>query len=513
MILFVCTLVASLCLWQRRNIHQLARIDTSGSGGCGLSEQLTANPLQSSALAELRRSSSASTKAAAVAQRSTDVYTLLRIVYQPVRIIVGYVQVVTQIGPVLDLQLPEGILKLVKMLNFIDLQQIFALDCLSGGWFDFYSKWLTWVFVVPATLLAVVGLRYCYERRRKGAAMAAGQAMTDSFVVIFLLYPGLCNHAFSMVNCRALGPGVRVLVEDFSISCLSSRHPTYTLVAWVYIALVAFGVPLQMAWQMVRRMQEYKNGSSSGGGRFVARRVADELKVDDVMAADAIRDVATGREYSFLVNAYKPRYYYWEGYDMVRKLMLVGMLVIFSRGSVTQLFMAIIISFGSFALQVKLAPYRHAEDNLLKAMIEAHIFLIVSIALALKGLEADNEYAGYKNYYDGALIAGFVVAVPVSFFGAILAKRRVIGNALREAAAASTDDQSTEARKRAVRLLQLGLTSNDDMRLLSEYFRRLDAMVNKMTCGSHSADEMVSMFGAVVDVWCCCCCCCCCIHL
>ena len=29
--------------------------------------------------------------------------------------------------------------------------------------------------------------------------------------------------------------------------------------------------------------------------------------------------------------------------------------------------------------------------------------------------------------------------------------------------------------------MQLGLTSNDDMRLLSEYFRRLDAMVNSMT--------------------------------
>jgi hypothetical protein len=44
-----------------------------------------------------------------------------------------------------------------------------------------------------------------------------------------------------------------------------------------------------------------------------ARRVADELKLDDRVAADAIRDVTTGREYSFLVNAYKPRFYYWEG--------------------------------------------------------------------------------------------------------------------------------------------------------------------------------------------------------
>ena len=79
-----------------------------------------------------------------------------------------------------------------------------------------------------------------------------------------------------------------------------------------------------MAWQMVARMREYSSGSKRGSGRFVARRVADELKVADVVAADAIRDVETGREYSFLVNAYKPRYFYWEGYDMIRKLMLVG---------------------------------------------------------------------------------------------------------------------------------------------------------------------------------------------
>ena len=61
---------------------------------------------------------------------------------------------------------------------------------------------------------------------------------------------------------------------------------------------------------MARRMRDYAGASASE--RFVARRVADELKLADRVAADAIRDVTTGREYSFLVNAYKPRYYYWE---------------------------------------------------------------------------------------------------------------------------------------------------------------------------------------------------------
>ena len=50
---------------------------------------------------------------------------------------------------------------------------------------------------------------------------------------------------------------------------------------------------------MVRRMKDYI--STSASERFVARCVADELKLADNVAADAIHDVSTGREYSFLV--------------------------------------------------------------------------------------------------------------------------------------------------------------------------------------------------------------------
>ena len=46
-------------------------------------------------------------------------------------------------------------------------------------------------------------------------------------------------------------------------------------------------------------------------GSGLRPRVTDELKIDDKTAAEAIRDVQTGREYSFLVNAYKPRFYFW----------------------------------------------------------------------------------------------------------------------------------------------------------------------------------------------------------
>ena len=102
-----------------------------------------------------------------------------------------------------------------------------------------------------------------------------------------------------------------MLVKDYSIHCSTERHFTFQILAGVYVAAVALGIPLYIGVLIVRRMREYRGGASD---RFVARRVADELTLSDTMAADAIRDCNTGREYSFLVNSFKPRYYFWEGY-------------------------------------------------------------------------------------------------------------------------------------------------------------------------------------------------------
>jgi hypothetical protein len=139
-----------------------------------------------------------------------------------------------------------------------------------------------------------------------------------------------------MFNCRDLDGGLSVLHKDYSIKCSTDQQAAFELIAAAYVACVSLGIPLYMVrlprvrqcqgpaysctsshsvpyWQvllMVRRMRDYAGASASE--RFVARRVADELKLADRVAADVIRDVTMGREYFFLVNAYKPRYYYWE---------------------------------------------------------------------------------------------------------------------------------------------------------------------------------------------------------
>ena len=114
--------------------------------------------------------------------------------------------------------------------------------------------------------------------------------------VIFIVYPSVCNQAFSMFNCRELDGGTRILLLDYSIECNTSTHLSFQAVAIVVVVVFSFGVPLYLIVLMVKRMQEYHTGAESAD-RFVARRVADELHIDDAAATDAIRDVSTGREY------------------------------------------------------------------------------------------------------------------------------------------------------------------------------------------------------------------------
>ena len=58
---------------------------------------------------------------------------------------------------------------------------------------------------------------------------------------------------------------------------------------------------------------------------------------------------------------------------MLRKLMLVGMLSVVDQGSTMQVVAGITTSFAFFAAHVRTLPYRHMEDNVLKATTEVRI--------------------------------------------------------------------------------------------------------------------------------------------
>jgi hypothetical protein len=69
----------------------------------------------------------------------------------------------------------------------------------------------------------------------------------------------------------------------------------------------------------------------------------------------ASRDVTVLSDVAILVDAYRPSVAFWETIDMLRKLALVGLVVLVGRGSVAQIAAGTVLSFGFFALHVKVS--------------------------------------------------------------------------------------------------------------------------------------------------------------
>ena len=114
--------------------------------------------------------------------------------------------------------------------------------------------------------------------------------------------------------------------------------------------------------------------------------------------------------------------------------------------------------------------------------MEIHICLTVTCALVLKclGTQGEGEEVLPASFYDYVLVGSFVAFIPISFVWTVCAKRNMMRESLKERAMADGDgDSSTQAKQRAIKLLQLGLTTNDDMKLLAAYFAQLENMVNK----------------------------------
>ena len=183
-------------------------------------------------------------------------------------------QVVTQIGPVLDLEFPAGIESIIKALKpfAIDLQSLLQMDCITDGAFGFYEIWIVRVLVIPVALMGLVGLQYAYERRRVDSSTALGYFKANTFVVVFLCYPGVCNQAFSMFNCRDLDGDLSVLVKDYSVTCSTERHRLFQFFAGIYIGCVSLGIPMYMVALMVRLANLVESFSEPAGLVFLISR-------------------------------------------------------------------------------------------------------------------------------------------------------------------------------------------------------------------------------------------------
>ena len=120
--------------------------------------------------------------------------------FQPLRIVIGFSQICSQLSTVLMVTMPVQISSVLQWLHenfFVDLWALFLhFDCL--GLRSYYIRWILHVFIMPMFLLAIAFGIYRFQMRG-GHASAQNDFKANIFFVIFLC----CESATARFSCLA----------------------------------------------------------------------------------------------------------------------------------------------------------------------------------------------------------------------------------------------------------------------------------------------------------------------
>ena len=123
-------------------------------------------------------------------------------------------------------------------------------------------------------------------------------------MVLFIAYPSVSVKIFRLFNCVSVA-GAHYLVEDMRLMCYTSQWWIYAIYGLTMILVYVLGLPAATLYLLFgRRRALFGPGSESNM-----------------------------RKYGFLYDAYGPSAWFWETEELVRKLLLTAVAVLFSAGN------------------------------------------------------------------------------------------------------------------------------------------------------------------------------------
>jgi Ca2+-binding EF-hand superfamily protein len=330
---------------------------------------------------------------------------------QPIKIVVTYLQIASMLGAILHFKLPKYLSMALGAFKplIAAINGIIALQCV--GIDDFYLGWIIEVFIIPVVAFLFIFIYYMYERKVLDSSLAKANVVDRMFFLLFIAYPPITNKLFSMLNCRVVSNTEHILVADYEVDCDNSRHFFYATLSQILIVLFSGGVPFAIMVIMYRDRVAQSKQFKTPQWLYITRQVAAEFAHDDVNEIrQCIIDIKLGNVYGFLIKAFKPGAFFWECLDMLRKLLLVGLLTIVDRGSTLQVCVGMLTCLFFIVAHIAFLPFRYYEDNVLKASTEIHLFMMLMTILALKGGVAGEWLR--ENDYDIVLTVLFLLFVP-----------------------------------------------------------------------------------------------------
>lgn len=203
--------------------------------------------------------------------------------------------------------------------------------------------------------------------------------------MLFLVYTSTSNTILRMFDCMPLENGKSYLKADFSIECGSatvhtrafgSAHSFDWYRGWAVVAAFIYplGVPVFFFFVLwLNRKQLFVEGSDE-----------PTAELEDEMG--------------FLYGGYRKDLWWWECVELLRKLVLTGIIAIYKPGSPEQLFLAIVLAVTFIVGYARMNPYADASGSDLQLVCQLQIFFlsITAFALQLTALAAASSSSGHR---------------------------------------------------------------------------------------------------------------------
>jgi hypothetical protein len=163
---------------------------------------------------------------------------------------------------------------------------------------------------------------------------------------------------------------------------------------------------------------------------------------------------------------------------VTRKLLLVGLILLFDRGSVLQLSSGLFVAVAFAIAQAAFQPFKLPPDNLLRVSTELHTVITILVSFTIKADAAalSDGSSSRRSLYDIVMVGTFIALVVLPFMAVISMKvmkvRRLMNQALEDSAA---QEATTGSVHMAMQRFQLGLQSAADRELVTAYLDKPSA--------------------------------------
>ena len=157
-----------------------------------------------------------------------------------------------------------------------------------------------------------------------------------------------------------------MLDKDYSVECSGTQWWVLAVLSALGILVISIGFPVGMFVWCVRQpaivfIQPYRTFVVVGRMHRYWNKKMREVRRGEKSRVVAQRDFR--RKFGYMSGDFRAEAYYAESVDLIRKLMMAGLLSLIRPGTVYQSFCSVVISLFFVGVHIKIWPVRATVDH------------------------------------------------------------------------------------------------------------------------------------------------------